>query len=58
MPSADIEVSSALVPLATARQCLAPVSAAYCFSNLLTILPLPRYHLPLRSTPSMACSSV
>ena len=44
-------VSSAVVPFAVATQRLAPSRAAYFSSNCETMLPLPRYQLPLRRTP-------
>ena len=58
MPRAARDVSSALVPFAVARQCLAPVRSAYASSKRSTVFPEPRYHLPLRSTSMRACSSV
>src|SRR4029453_11984921 len=56
MPSAESDVISALVPLAVARQCFAPVSDAYADSKAATLLP--RFHLPLRMTRTSASSSV
>src|SRR6185503_5137819 len=55
-PSAESDVMSALVPLAVARQCLAPVSDAYADSNAATLSP--RFHLPLRITRTSASSSL
>jgi hypothetical protein len=46
---------SALVPLAVARQCFAPVSDAYADSKAATLSP--RFHLPLRITRTSASSS-
>ena len=57
MPMAASAVSSADVPLAVARQCCVPVSAAYWVSKALTCPPAPRPHLPLLSTDTIACSS-
>src|SRR5581483_7583078 len=51
-------VKRALVPLAVARQVLAPVSFAYSSSKRATVLPLPRYHLPPRRVSRTARSSV
>src|SRR6188768_3041675 len=55
-PSAASDAMSALVPLAVARQCLAPVSAAYADSKAATLSP--RFHLPLRITRTNASSSL
>src|SRR5918999_553154 len=54
-PSAERDVISALVPLAVARQCVEPVSAAYLLSNAVTFCP--RNHLPLRTRSTSARSS-
>src|SRR6185312_1244325 len=48
---------SALVPLAVARQCRAPVSFRYAFSNFFVCCPFPRYQRPLRSVSISECSS-
>ena len=50
-------VNKADVPLATARQCGTPISAANFASNASTAFPDPRYHFPDRSTFIQAASS-
>src|SRR5512143_1918123 len=48
-PATAIDVWSAVVPLAVARHALAPISAAYLFSNSATCSPPPLHHLPERN---------